>query len=140
MTYEEREVEMMDMLRMLWPKSYGRFPFKIGEGPNRAFHEAGGESDEDAVVYGIVYKGSVLHWVEVEEKSILPKGKRRKAQVWVLDRLYPVSMRSEEYGAPPEMEWADEAHFRSAAEAAIAFTTLALSESMYEMLMERGFA
>jgi len=136
MTEEERLDAMMEKLRLLWPKGYGSFPFKIGEAPSRVFYQSRGE-EGDAVVYGIVYKGSVLYWNEgVEEVSILPKGKRRLVNGWFLDRLYPSTAYA---GDPePELEWADEEFIRTAPSAAVAFTTMVLSEKMYDRLNEAG--
>jgi hypothetical protein len=136
MTEQEHLDAMMEMLRLLWPKGYGSFPFKIDEAPSRVFWQSSGEEGEP-VVYGIVYKGSVMHWNEgVEEASILPKGKRRLVNGWLIDRLYPSTAYA---GDPePELEWADEEFIRTAPSAAVAFTTMALSDKMYDRLNETG--
>lgn len=137
MTEQERLDAMMEMLRLLWPKGYGSFPFKLGEAPSRVFYQSRGE-EGDPVVYGIVYKGSIMHWNEgVEEVSILPKGKRRLVNGWFIDRLYS----STGYAGDPEseFEWADEEFVRGEPSAAVAFTTMALSDKMYDRLHEMGF-
>ena len=36
MSEQERLEEMLEVLRFLWPKGYGGFPFKIGEAPSRS--------------------------------------------------------------------------------------------------------
>lgn len=136
MTEREHLEAMLETLRLLWPKGYGIFPFRIGEAPSRAFFESGGKEGDEAV-YGIVYGGSVLRWSEgVEQVSVLPKGKRRLSGGWIFDRLYPTGYSGD--SQEPEFEWADEEFIRTASSAAIVFTTVALSDRMYERLNEAG--
>ncbi len=136
MSEQERLEAMLETLRLLWPKGYGSFPFKIGEAPSRVFHESQGEEGEE-FVYGIVYRDSVMTWNEgIEELSLLPKGKRWLVNGWMLERLHVVP------GDPGEredsLEWDEPVFIRTGASAAVEFTSHALKERMYEALMERG--
>jgi len=132
---EERLEEMLEVLRFLWPKGYGGFPFKIGEAPSRAFYESGEEQDED-LVYGIVYRGSVLRWAEdVEEVSILPRGKRRRMNGWIIDRYRDLGRDSD---GEPEFTWDDQEFYADPSNAAVAFTTVALTDRMFDALGRAG--
>lgn len=135
MSEQDRVEEMLEVLRFLWPKGYGSFPFKLGEAPSRAYYESQGEEDED-LVYGIVYRGSVLRWAEdVEEVSVLPRGKRRRMNGWIIDRYRDLGRDSD---GEPEFTWDDQEFYADPSNAAVAFATIATTDRMFDALGRAG--
>jgi hypothetical protein len=132
---EERLEEMLEVLRFLWPKGYGNFPFQLGEAPYRAFYESDEEQDFE-FVYGIIYRNSILRWAEdVEEVSILPRGKRRRMNGWIIDRYRDLGRDSD---GEPEFTWDDQEFHADPSNAAVAFATIAVTDRMFDALGRAG--